>query len=188
MPHRAMVIPARDHGLTCLMCRKYSRSSSSVIRSGGLPSCAASWRTARTDHVLGALRQASQLQVSDHAAAQGADRTEFTLRTHGRPPVRQLGCEMMVGRCSSKEGIPNLERESQLHWREAPSLCAGPVQPLGGASPLPNLMAVKGERARKGDRREARSEGSVEHTCEARDKKRIEGARVGRVGTGPRSP
>src|ERR1700737_1981377 len=39
-----------------------------------------------------------------------------------------------------------------------------------------------------GYRREARSEGSVEQTCESMDKNRIQGASVGRAGHLPRSP
>ena len=41
---------------------------------------------------------------------------------------------------------------------------------------------------RKGYRREAGSEGSVEQTCELMDKNRIQGASVGRAGNVPRSP
>src|ERR1700682_1970340 len=41
---------------------------------------------------------------------------------------------------------------------------------------------------RKGYRREAGSEGSVEQTCELMDKNRIEGASVGRAGNVLRSP
>ena len=40
----------------------------------------------------------------------------------------------------------------------------------------------------KGYRREARSEGSMEQTCESMDKNRIEGARTGRAGNLLRSP
>src|ERR1700737_4999927 len=39
-----------------------------------------------------------------------------------------------------------------------------------------------------GYRREARSEGSVEQTCESMDKNRVQGASVGRAGHLPRSP
>src|SRR6476620_10494278 len=49
-------------------------------------------------------------------------------------------------------------------------------------------MEVKRYRQRKGYRREARSEGSVEQTCESMDKNRIQGASVGRAGDLPRSP
>src|SRR6266403_846170 len=49
-------------------------------------------------------------------------------------------------------------------------------------------MEVKGWRKRKGYRREARSEGSVEQTCESMDKNRVQGASVGRAGDLPRSP
>src|SRR5664279_1738400 len=49
-------------------------------------------------------------------------------------------------------------------------------------------MEVKGWRERKGCRREARSEGSVEQTCESMDKNRVQGASVGRAGHLPRSP
>jgi hypothetical protein len=41
---------------------------------------------------------------------------------------------------------------------------------------------------RKGYRREARSEGSAEQTCELMDKNRIQGASVGRAGNVLRSP
>jgi len=41
---------------------------------------------------------------------------------------------------------------------------------------------------RKGYRREARSEGSAEQTCELMDKNRIQGASVGRAGHVLRSP
>jgi len=41
---------------------------------------------------------------------------------------------------------------------------------------------------RKGYRREAGSEGSVEQTCESMDKNRVQGASVGRAGHLPRSP
>src|SRR6266699_6800001 len=49
-------------------------------------------------------------------------------------------------------------------------------------------MEVKGERQRKGCRREARSEGSVQQTCGSMDKHRVQGASVGRAGHLPRSP
>src|SRR4029077_3622166 len=49
-------------------------------------------------------------------------------------------------------------------------------------------MEVKRYRQRKGYRREARSEGSVEQTCESMDKNQVEGASVGRAGHLPRSP
>ncbi len=41
---------------------------------------------------------------------------------------------------------------------------------------------------RKGHRREARSEGSVEQTCGSMDKNRIQGVSTGRAGNLPRSP
>jgi hypothetical protein len=41
---------------------------------------------------------------------------------------------------------------------------------------------------RKGYRREARSEGSGEQTCESMDKNRIQGVSAGRAGNVPRSP
>src|SRR6266513_2392986 len=41
---------------------------------------------------------------------------------------------------------------------------------------------------RKGYRREARSEGSVEQTCASMDKNRVQGASVGRARHLPRSP
>src|SRR6478736_4062907 len=49
-------------------------------------------------------------------------------------------------------------------------------------------MEVKRYRQRKGCRREARSEGSVQQTCESMDKNRVQGASVGRAGHLPRSP
>src|SRR4029077_8396421 len=49
-------------------------------------------------------------------------------------------------------------------------------------------MEVKRYRRRKGYRREARSEGSVEQTCGSMDKNRVQGASVGRSGHLPRSP
>src|SRR3984893_10780763 len=58
-------------------------------------------------------------------------------------------------------------------WRSKSS-----TQPDGG----------EGLAKRKGCRREARSEGSVEQTCESMDKNRVQGASVGRAGHLPRSP
>jgi hypothetical protein len=58
-------------------------------------------------------------------------------------------------------------------WR-----CKSSTQPDGG----------EGLATRKGYRREARSEGSVEQTCESMDKNRVEGVSVGRAGDLPRSP
>ncbi len=47
---------------------------------------------------------------------------------------------------------------------------------------------IQGARRRKGYRREARSEGSVEHRCASTDKSRIQGASAGRAGDLLRSP
>jgi len=56
--------------------------------------------------------------------------------------------------------------------------CKSSTQPDGG----------EGLAMRKGYRREARSEGSAEQTCELMDKNRIQGASVGRAGNVLRSP